>query len=79
MSEHPLEFTTETGCTVKVVPYRMREWGPDWMSGDSDRVMMAWKMDRPDDMRMVELSLTPDEMVYMRDALNRALRMVVVE
>lgn len=35
--------------------------------------MMIWTMEQPGDGRMVELLLTPDEMVYMRDALNRAL------
>ena len=78
MSEDKLEFTTETGCTVKVVPYRRREWGLDWLAQDSDRAMMIWKMEQPGDGRMVELSLNPDEMVDMRDALNRALLMVAI-
>lgn len=78
MSKHPLEFTTETGCTVKVVPFRMGKWGPDYLAEDADHVMMTWMMDVPGDLRMVQLMLTPDEMVDMRDALNRALQMVVI-
>ena len=67
-----------TGCTVKVVPFRMGKWGPEYLAEDPDHVMMVWKMDVLGDMREVHLMLTPDEMVDMRDALNRALQVVKI-